>query len=249
MNKQIKDTIIGLVVIAVLAVAVIWLYNSKKPSRVLAKRVAELTARGSGVPETIEGLQKAIAIYEEQIERNVKEGAQTGVYWKILAIRFADRKMYNDALKAIERAIYYNGEDATLCYLTGEYASVVAASTLDFSEESTAEREQLVKLAESAYLRSIQLEPTYAKPRLGIGLLYTFDLDRAEEAIPHLERYVQLMPNGIEGMFVLARAYFMTEKFDSAIDMYDRIISRSKDTKVKQEAQNNNELIRSLMNG
>jgi len=241
MNKKVKDAIMGILVICIIAAAALSLYKCEKDKggRELARRISALSSRGGSVPETIEGLKEAIALYEEQIEQHVKNGAQTGVYWKILAIRLADRGMHRDALDAIERAIYYNSGDPTLFYLTGEYASVAAASTLNFSPNSGAEREQFTGLAESAYLRSIQLDPLYARPCVGLGILYTFDLGRPDEAIPYLERYLELTSNNTEGMFVLARAYFMTGDYDSAVRIYERIISRSKDQRVKENAQNN----------
>jgi hypothetical protein len=48
-------------------------------------------------------------------------------------------------------------------------------------------------------------------------------------------------------MFVLARAYYMTENYSRAVEMYDRIIARTKDTKIKEEAQKNKETIWNLM--
>jgi tetratricopeptide (TPR) repeat protein len=223
-------------------------YVQRKTHNDLAKRIAEISPK-RGPPETIEGLRKAIALYEDQIERNVKEGAQVGVYWKILAIRLADKGMHRDALDAFERAVQFTPEDPTLYFLIGDSASVVAASTLGFSGNSGTEKEHYTRLAETAYLRSIQLDGGYVKPLLGLGILYTFNMDRASEAIPHLERYVQLTPSDLKGMFVLARAYYMTESYDRAIELYDRIISRAKDPKVKAEAQNNKEIIRNLIYG
>ena len=248
--KKVKETVIGILVLVVIVALVAFVYNNErgKIHKDLAKRIAEINPRG-GTPQTIEALREAIAAYEEQIERNVQEGAQTGTYWKILAIRLADKGMHQDALDAFERAIYYNAEDPVLFYLTGESASIVAAGTVGFSANSGSEKEHFSRLAETSYLRSIQLDGSYARPLLGLGILYTFDQDRAIEAIPLLERYMQLSPNSIQGMFVLARAYYMTENFDRAIDLYDTIISKSKDPKVKQEAQNNIELIRSLIYG
>ena len=252
---KIKDTIIGLLVIMALVALVVWVYNTEmsKGHRTLAKRISELSSPRGGPPETVEGLRAAIAAYEAQIELNVKEGAQTGVYWKILAIRLADKGMHRDALDAFERALYYNAEDPTIFYLTGESAAIVSASTLDFHPNSGAVKEKYFALAESAYKRAIQLDPIYAKPRLGLGILYTFDpLDqnRPAEAIPHLERYVQLMPNDINGMFVLARAYYMTGNYRPALEMYERILSKTKprDEKVRTEVQNNIDIIRSQMN-
>jgi len=245
-----KDVIFGIFVIAIIGglLAVVIDYSHKKFRSDLAKRIAQISPKG-GPPETIDGLKKAIALYEAQIEQHVKDAAQTGAYWKILAIRLADKKNHRDALDAFEKAIQYNPQDPTLFYLIGESASVVAAATLDFTGNAAVEKERYTRLAETSYLKSIQLDPVYPRPRLGLGILYTFDLDRASDAVPHLERYVELAPNDVKGMFVLARAYYMTESYDRAVEMYDRIIARTKDPKVRSEAQNNKETIRNLMYG
>ncbi len=58
---------------------------------------------------------------------------------------------------------------------------------------------------------------------------------------------MQIMPNDIRGMFVTARAYYMTEDFGRAIELYEKILSRTKDPKVKTEAQNNLNLIKEFM--
>jgi len=223
-----------------------YLQNKKRTD--LAKRIAALSPR-RGPPETIESLRQAIALYEAQIEQHVKDAAQTGAYWKILAIRLKDRGMHRDALDAFEKSLQYTPEDPTLYFLIGDSASVVAASTLGFSGNAGTEKDRFTRLAESAFLRSIQLDPAYPRPRLGLGILYAIDLNRAPEAVPHLERYVELAPSNVEGMFVLARAYFMTENYDRAVELYDRIIARTRDPRVKAEAQNNKDTIRNVMYG
>jgi len=245
---NVKDAVVGLLVAVIFGalIALVYHYEMNKSYRDLAKRIVGLSSKGRS-PETIDDLKKAIALYENQIELNVKTGVQTGTYWKILGIRLADKKMHKDAVAAFERALHFNSDDPTLFYLTGESASVAASSTLNFNSDSVEERERYLNLAESAYLRSIELDPTYAKPKLGLGILYTFDMDRPADALPHLERYMQILPNEMSGMFVAARAYYMTENFERAIDIYNRIITRTKDPKVKAEAQNNIETIRNMM--
>jgi tetratricopeptide (TPR) repeat protein len=245
---KVKDAIIGLFVLVSFGILIVMVYHYEieKGHRDLAKRIVGLSSK-SGPPETIDGLKQAIALYEKQIEFNVKTGAQTGVYWKILAIRLSDKGMHKDAIEAFDRALYYNASDPTLFYLTGESASVAAASTLGFNDNAGFERERYQQLAESSYLRAIELDPTYAKPKLGLGILYTFDLDRPADAVTHLERYLQIVPNDIRSMFVLARAYFMTGDNERAVELYDRIIYKSKDPKVKSEAQNNRAYIKDMM--
>jgi tetratricopeptide (TPR) repeat protein len=250
MRNKIRDAFLGILVLLVLGAAVVlfYRYEKGKAHRELAKRISELSPRG-GLPETIDGLRQAIAAYEAQIELNVKEGAQAGAYWKILAVRLADKGMHRDAIAALERALYFNANDPTLMYLTGESSSIVAANALNFSVLSEAERERFYTLAESSYLRAIALDDSYAKPLLGLGILYTFDLFRPAEAIPYLSRYLDLLSTDVKAMFVLARAYYMTENYEKAVELYDRILARSKDPKVRAEAQNNKELIRGRVYG
>ncbi len=246
--KRLKEILTGILVIAVVGTAFYFIYQNvtKKTHRDLAKRIAELSPKG-GPPETIDGLRKAIALYEDQIERNVREGAQTGVYWKILAIRLADKKMHNDALKAFERAIYFNTEDPTIYYLTGVSAASAAKSMVGFSDGDQKEKEKLYKLSENSYLRAMELDITYTKPMYGIAILYIFELDRPQDAIPYLERYLKISPSDVSAMFVLARAYYSTENYSGAVELYDKIISRTKDKKIKEEAQKNKDIIQGMI--
>jgi tetratricopeptide (TPR) repeat protein len=248
--RRLKETLLGILVLLILGTLALWVYRNEKdkPHRNLAKRIAELSPRG-GPPETIEGLKQAIALYEAQIELNVREGAQTGTYWKILAIRLADRDMHRDALAAFERALYYNTGDPTIYYLTGVSAGITAKSVIGFSANSQGEREHFYRLAETAYKRALELDPQYQKPLYGLGVLYTFELDRPGEAIPYLEEYLRIITTDIPAMFVLARAYYMTENYEQAIELYDRIIVRTRDPKVKAEAQNNKNLVWEQMYG
>jgi hypothetical protein len=48
-------------------------------------------------------------------------------------------------------------------------------------------------------------------------------------------------------MFVLARAYYSTENYVSALEWYDRIINRTKDKKIKEEAFNNKDIIEGML--
>jgi tetratricopeptide (TPR) repeat protein len=241
-----RGTILGLVVLLSFAGIILGVYlTERQKSRYeLARRVAELSPRG-GTPATIEGLRAAIAIYEEALEDHVRTAAQAGTYWKILAVRLADRGIHRDALDALETAIRYNGEDPTLFYLTGVSAAIMAKNSLGFSGEDGGR--DYFSMAERAYLRAIELDGAYAKPRYGLGILYSFELDRPAEAIVHLERYLELMSRDVEAMFALARSYYMTGAYEKAIDLYDRIMVSTKDAEKKDEARNNRDYIMGQM--
>jgi len=246
--KRLKEIFLAIIVISITVTFIVYMYRNQrgKSSRELTKRIAELSPRG-GPPETIEGLRQAIALYEDQIERNVREGAQTGVYWKILAIRLSDKKMHNDALAALERAIYYNTEDTILYYLTGVSAANVAKSIVGFSVGDERERERYYKLSETSYLRALEIDVTYAKAMYGLAVLYVYELGRPQDAIPYLERYLTMQSTDISAMFILASAYYLTENFSRAIEQYDKIISRTKDKRVKEEALINRDIIQGML--
>lgn len=243
-----KESLIGIVVIALLVTAFCALYSLQrnKERNILAGRITSLG--NGGPPETIEGLRAAIGSYERQQEKYVKDAAQTGVYWKILATRLQDRGLHNEALEALERAVYYVPEDASLFFQTGISAGIAAKSALAFPG-AEGERERLLALAESAYLRAIELDGNYGRPRYGIGVLYVFELNRPEDAVLHLERYLDIIRNDVDAMFVLARAYYMTGDFRRSIDLYDRIIALTKDENKRMEAENNKSIVSGLYRG
>jgi len=246
--KQLKEILLGILVILAVAFLIVFLYTSEstRKNRDLERRIRELSSHG-GLPETIDGLRQAIALYEAQIERNVNEGAQTGVYWKILAIRLSDKNMHNDALGALERAIYFNSEETVLYYLTGVSAAHVAKSRVGFSPNAEKEREHYFKLSEKSYLRALELDVTYTKAMYGLGVLYAFELNQPQDAIVYLERYLQIQPSDISALFVLARAYYMIENFSRAVEIYDRIAARTKDQKIKNEALTNRDIIQGML--
>jgi len=246
--KRLKEIVLGIVVILVFGwlITFIYRYESSSKNRELAKKMAELSPRG-GPPETIEGLKEAIALYESQIERNVREGAQTGVYWKILATRLADKGLDNDALDALERAIHYNSEDPILFYLTGVSAAKIAKSKIGFASDALEGSDHYYRLSENAYLRALELDATYTKAMYGIAVLYSFELERPQEAVNYLERYLQINTSDINAMFVLARSYYMLREYSSAIATYEKIASRTKDRKIKEEAFKNIETVQERM--
>ncbi|MCL2214514.1 MAG: tetratricopeptide repeat protein [Treponema sp.] len=248
--KKFKEFLTAILIIAAVGALLYFMYQrgSVKTNRELAGRIAELSPRG-GPPETIDGLRHAIALYEDQIERNVREGAQTGVYWKILATRLADRNMHNDALSALEKAIYYNTEDALLYYLTGVSASFVAKSIIGFSVNDINERERYFNLAEKGYLRALEIDITYTRPMYGLGVLYVFELDKPQEAVTCLDRYLSINTSDISAMFILARAHFMLQNYSRAVEIYDRIIDRTRNQSEKNEALNNRDYIQGIIYG
>jgi cytochrome c-type biogenesis protein CcmH/NrfG len=208
-------------------------------SRAVDKRIAEL-APGGAPPETIEGLREAISIYEGKIAENVKSAAQAGIYWKLLANRYIERGMYGEALGSLRRAIEYFPEDSSLHYLTGLSAATMAKSTHDYELRGTnKERERLLALAEDSHKRAIGLDAKNSRALYALSVLYVFELNRSKDAIPLLERFIELQSRDVDAMFVLARAYYVENRRDDAVALYDRIIETARDAGKKKEAESN----------
>ena len=225
----------------------ITMYQRNKSRGEFADRV--FSQNSSNPPQTIEELKAAIAAYEKRIERHVEDAAKTGSYWKLLAVRFMDRGLYGEALEALEQAIIYVPEDAALHCNTGIAAGIMAKSVHVYPGRENMEREKYYALAEKAFLRSIELDSRFFRPRYGLGVLYAFELDRPGEAISHLEKCLEISRNDVDTMFVLARAHFMLRNFQSALDLYDRIITLTRDDQKRLDAQNNRQLILEQMYG
>ena len=241
--------LLGIIMLLIIGVAIYgFSMNARYKSRgELAKRI--FSHESGNPPLTIEELKTAITAYEKQIERYVDDSAKTGSYWKLLAVRLMDRGLYGEALEALERAIFYTPEDAALHCYTGITAGVMAKSIHDFPGRDNREREKYFALAESAYLRSIELDNRYLRPRYGLGVLYVFELERPGDAIPHLERYLEISRNDVDTMFVLARAFYMLKNYQAAVDLYERIITLSKDEQKRIDAQNNRQMVLGQMYG
>lgn len=220
---------------------IFWFYQRYSSWGALATRIAEMGPAGRP-PQTVEELQKAIATYEGRIERYVRDAAQLGIYWKILAVRLMDKKMYGEALDALERAIHFYPEDPSLQYMKGLSAAIMAKST------TGKERSAFFSQAEQAHLRALEIDPTYHRSRYALGVLYVFELNTPERAIPHLEMLLEQQKKDVDAHFVLARAYYETGQYRKALDLYDRILSITKVAEKRRQAEENKKIVQDLLN-
>jgi tetratricopeptide (TPR) repeat protein len=241
MKKKIdKGPFIALIIfiIIITAVAVAFIIQRNASRSDLAKRIAELGPENGNTPTTIEGLQEAIAIYENELNMYLTDVEKTGLYWKILATRLHDKQMYGDAMKALDRAIEYYPTDPTLHYLKGVCAGQMAKASYETQAQN------YFSLSEEAYLKAINLDSNYSRPYYGIGVLYVYELNRAAEAVPYLEKYArELRAYDVEALFVLAAAYYVIGESEKAINTYDDIISRTRNEEFKAEARKNKQII------
>lgn len=196
-------------------------------------------------PTTIEELQESIKKYQDRVLDIQLANAQIGIWYKILGTRYLDTKMYGEALKCFEEAIKYYPANQNLFYYVGVCAGFMANASLDYNATGTTSTQKYnyLKLSESAYLRAIELENRYVRALYGLGVLYVFEFDDCAKAISYLETALSVETRNTDIMFVLARAYYVEQNYDRAVELYDKIIEVTKSAQKKSEAQANKKIV------
>ncbi len=230
-------------IIYVIAVCTILCSCSGKSS----KTIIRLQKMETGVhsPTTEAELKDAIKKYNDRVMDVQLANSQIGIWYKMLATRYLDAKMYGEALKNFQTAIEYYPANQNLFYYVGVCAGYMAQSSLDYNATGSQSQEKYnyLKLSESAYLRAIEIEPRYVRSLYGLGVLYVFELDECKKAIQYLERALEIETKNTDIMFVLARAYYVEGEYDAAVSLYDRIAATTKSDQKKKEAEANKKIV------
>ncbi len=208
------------------------------------KRLQELE-EGVSSPATEAELKEAIKKYERRVDDIIIAEGRIGVWYKMLGSRYMDKKMYKKAMECFKAALEYYPENQNIFYQVGLAASLIAKNTLDFELTGTdIEQKRYYALAVSSYKRAIEIEPKYSKAISALSVLYLFELDKPQEAIPLLESVVEREQKPLQHLFLLARAYYMIGENEKAVSAYEKIISLTGSAEQKKEAENNIKLIR-----
>lgn len=195
-------------------------------------------------PSTEAELKEAISRYQERVADIQLANAQVAAWYKMLAIRYLDAKMYGEALKNFQEALKFYPDNQNLYYYTGVCASYMSHAALDFDAKgSTEEKDNYLKLAENAFLRAVSIDPHYPKALFSLGVLYVWELHEFDKAIPYLETLCETQKRDTDAMMALAAAYYGSHDYDKAIGMYDRIIATTKLESKKAEAMANKQVV------
>ena len=199
---------------------------------------------GVSSPTTVEELKDAIKKYQERVADIQLAQSQIGIWYKMLGTRYIDQKMYGEALKCFQEALKYYPDNQNLYYYVGVCAGYMSHSAMDFGASGSSEvRYNYLRLAEDAYLRAISIEDRYVRALYGLGVLYVFELDEPEKALPYLEKAVSIETRNIDALFVLARAYYSSYEFEKAAATYDKIIATTKSAETKATAEENKKTV------
>ena len=194
---------------------------------------------GVSSPTSIEEIEDAISKYRNRVEDIILAETKTANWYKILGIRYLDRQMYGKALENFQAAIEYYPTNQNLYYYVGLCGGYMAKAALN----DYGSRDHYLELAESAYLRAIEIEPRFARALYGLSILYVFELDEPEKALPYIELFTQIETGDMDGKMVLGRVYYSIGEFQKAVDVYDGVIKQTKDASRRAAAQSNKEFV------
>ncbi len=191
-------------------------------------------------PSTVQELKTAIKKYNTKVNTIILAEQRTAIWYKMLGQRYMDNKMYKKALSAFQSALELYPENQNVFYKIGVCAGILAKSSMPYPDSTPEKSKQdYFDLSLAAYKRALEIDPSYTRAAKALSVLYLFELNRPQEAIPLLEPIAAREKKPLETLFLLGRAYFMTDQPDKAIESYDRIITISGSAEQRAEAERN----------
>ena len=202
-----------------------------KTRKELAQRLAEQenTAENSA---RIKELQSQIKSVEKQVETTIEAVRKKGTYWRLLALKYMDYKMWGEALNAFDQAILVYSENAVLQYNRGLCAAQMGRASID-----NYEKEKYFQMAEAGYQNAIKYDSKYTSPMYALAVLYDFEFSEPVKALPYILDYTDIERSDINGKFLLARIYLETGQPDNALKIYEDIIKKAKNKTDIQKAK------------
>ena len=191
-------------------------------------------------PVSAEELEEAIAKYQNRVEDIIQAEVRTANWYKLLAIRYLDNRMYGKALENFQGAVEYHPDNQNLFYYVGVCAGFMSKASLDYTAAGgNPMRERYLDLAESAYLRALEIEPRFARALYGIAILYAFEKHDPERALPYIEQFTEIETKDNEAQIRLAQICSAAGQTERAISVYDKVIRETTNDTLRAVAESN----------
>ncbi len=187
------------------------------------KRLLSLEDRAAvgAPPQSVEELKAGIARYSKEASRVVEATEKVGIYYKILASRLLEKRLYGEAYEALVKAIEYYPESPTLYYKAGYSAGLIARGKAALGPEGAAERQKWLATAESCYKAALSASPRFTEAMYGLAVLYEFEFDRPDAALPLLRSLLEIDTRNVDAMLLLGRVYYRLGRLEDAATVYE----------------------------
>lgn len=209
----------------------------------LLQRMSQMEGDGTAFldienDETYGNLKRDIDKFRKILDEKIDAGEKLGTYYKLIGLKYLDYKMYKLALEAFEDALDIYPENPVVLYNAG-----LSSARLSKTESSESESYRLLIQAERYYKASLLFNNRFSSPMYGLAILYIYEMDQPELAVPLMELYNTIQKSSMKGRFLLAAALYASGKEGEAVDAYNDIIDKSEDATEVESAQNNRDAI------
>ncbi len=163
-------------------------------------------------------LEAGIRRYRQEVDRKVRASDQLGVYYRMLAVRYMELGMFQQAYGALEEAREIYPENPVLFYYAG-----VCAGRLSLAQAEPGERRQWLERAERHYRRALELDPLHSETLYALAVLYVYELERPREAEELLVRLLEREKKNADALFLLGNVYYGAGRLEEALSLFRRL--------------------------
>ena len=189
-------------------------------------------------------LEAGIRRYRQEVDRKVRASDQLGVYYRMLAVRYMQLGMFQQAYGALEEARKIYPENPILFYYSG-----ICAARLSQAQAEPAERRQWLERAERYYRRALDLDPLHLETLYALSVLYVYELGRPQEAEELLVRLLEREKKNADALFLLGNVYYAAGRLEDALGVYRRLEGLGLPEDKRRQAEQNMRTIEEELHG
>lgn len=189
-------------------------------------------------------LETGIRKYRQEVERKVQASDQLGVYYRMLAVRYMELGMFQQAYGALEEARQIYPENPILLYYAG-----ICAARLAQAQAEAEERRQWLERAERHYRRALVLDPLHSDTLYALSVLYVYELARPQEAEALLLRLLEREKRNADALFLLGGVYYGSGRLEDAQGVYRQLEGLGLPEDRRRQAEENLKTIEEELHG
>ncbi len=223
----------------ILLVIILWGCGPDKRGDLVSQIYETEDKSGISSDKRIKEITNDIKKIEKDLESTLEKYKKNGNFHRALGIKMLHYKMYNKAYEHFTIALEYFPDSEMLHYYRG-----ISASQYGISQDLDSVRRDYINRAKISYENSIRINPRFVKGLYALSILYIYELDRIDDAKPLLDTLLSISTRDFDAMLVRALLHERDGETNDALDLYDRVISLSKnDEQVNIAITNRNKVL------
>ena len=181
-----------------------------------------------------EALLEAGSIYNDIINQKIYAQDRLAAIYRILGERSLAKQQYVYSAKYFSEALKILPSSPYLRYGLG-----LSYANLSQSADTEEKRKDFIDRAENNIMFAINKDNNNANYYAAMASLKGLQQNKYEEAFEYIRKAVELNPNNVDYLFILARVQYSRERYNEAVATYRKIINISSENNVKELALKN----------